>query len=108
MRDRTFSLPHQLLHDPEVAWHFWLLLHNLADHLWDWHENDFIGLAQEESLDWDEPAGEDVSAPVGQPFESSPIGLSAVAPQESDPVRGYIPQPRPEPPGPINEDDIPF
>ena len=110
MRDRTFSLPNQLLHDPEAAWNFWLLLHNLADHLWDWHESDFIGRAQAEAFDWAErdPDDDNDFGPADPPLGSGPPDPAGVAPPAPDPLRCAPVYPLREPFEPISDDDIPF
>jgi hypothetical protein len=45
---RQLPLPDQLQSDPEVAWNFWLMLHELSELLWDRHEQLFYQWARDE------------------------------------------------------------
>ena len=49
--------------EPRLAWALWQGLEKLSDLLWDYYEEDFLELAEEEEVDRAKDSGEDLEIP---------------------------------------------
>ena len=114
MRYQPLPLPGRLLSDPEVAWNFWLLLHELSELLWQRHEPLFCQWARDEfgdAADRSPQAGPEPPSPLASdgPEPFSPLASDGPGPSP----RTDLATPSSSDTWPIDrfqapDDDVPF